>query len=66
MEKHISIKKTLQMGKTLVCHDKPQSKIQPIEWKHTDSPVKKKFPGTAESKKGYADNLQEHERTRQY
>ena len=31
------------MGWTCFCHYQPVSKIQPIEWKHTDSSVKKQL-----------------------
>ena len=39
------------------CHNKPESKGQPTEWKYTDSPVKKKVSGTVVSKEAHADYL---------
>ncbi len=33
-----------------------------MEWKETDSPAKKKVPGTAVNKVGHADSLQEYEK----
>ena len=35
----------LQMSLIWVCYNKPESKWKSIKWKHTDSPVKKKFHG---------------------
>ena len=37
------VKKSLQMDLTWVCHYNPESKRLSIEWKYTNSPVKKKF-----------------------
>ena len=34
--------KSLQLGLTCVCHDKPEAKRQSMEWEHIDSLVKKK------------------------
>ena len=39
--KHVLAPKCLQMGYILICHYNPKSKR--LEWKHIDSPVKKKF-----------------------
>ena len=41
--KHVLVKKSLQMGQTQVYHDKPESKRHSIEWKYIDSQIKKKF-----------------------
>ena len=38
---HFSKKKYLQMGYTWICHKMSEWKRQSMEWKHTDSPVKK-------------------------
>ena len=35
--------KCLQIGKIWVCYYEPELKRQFVKWKHTDSPVKKKF-----------------------
>ena len=37
-----------------------------MEWKHSDSPVKKKVLGAVVSKEGHADSLLEHERTHHF
>ena len=50
----------------MVLLQQPESKRQSMKWKYTDSPVKKKVPGAAVSKEGYADSLLEHERSYHY
>ena len=54
-----------KLGKTWVCHYKPKSKRQSIEWKHTDSPVKKNF-WVQQSIKCFANSLLGHEKTYHY
>ena len=46
---------------------KPELKRQSMEWKHTDSLVKKKVPGTTVSKEGHhADSVLGHKMTHHY
>ena len=47
------------MGKIWVCHNKPNSKRQSMEWKHVDTLVKKMFrkEGHAESFLGQKKDL---------
>ena len=42
-EKNLLVKKCLQKDRTWVCHYKPESKIQSMEWKHTNSPIIKTY-----------------------
>ena len=42
-QKHFLVQKCLQMSQTSVFHYEPESKRQSIQWKSTDSPVKKRF-----------------------
>ena len=56
-EKHV-----YQWAKHGFCHDEPGSKRQFIEWKHTESPVKKKFWAQQSVKKVILDSLLEHKK----
>ena len=52
MEKHVLVKKCLQMDLTCVCYYEPDSKRQLMEWKYTDSLLKKVLGATV-NKEGH-------------
>ena len=42
-EKLVLVKKSLQIGSTQLCHNKPEQKRQTMKWKHSDSSIMKMF-----------------------